>query len=565
MKNLRARQPAAGFSLMLVLVTIGICFLILTGVLLWSSNSGQFALRQTERCATLAAAEAATEKVVAQMTEDFRQGGRAQVEGNLVAYPGLVPSGVEHAAWNNYEFLDSTGTAGQSYVGIATNWHAGPVNWKGGNLVGQSTTYRIVATARSRTTPIPTTAAVRQDLEMAIIPLVSFFMFAQPDLELSPTGGDWYVNGPVHGNANLYFSPSTNMTFADQVTAAGLILQQRAPGDLSGGGGTLTYLGTPQAGAGVLRPSLTGMPTNPANLWNFCANAADLRITIFSDTYWEGVNKAGGPLPACTNEVWKFLTPAPNAGDGILADWRECDVTGAGGPEQRIIVSRFSVSDFQSPASSLKHYMVNGQPPRSVYLEDRRIPTPSIPFYGVKVINGGLLNAPLTITTRQPLYVQGPFNAPFAGSTNGAKAAGFIADAVTVLSEAWLDSKSHVSLSGTGRDVNSTGTTINAAVVAGNVRTETSYSGGIENLTRLLEDWSPGGSPVNLYFNGSLVLLFHSQFAVGEWEQGNVYETPYRIFRFAPQIGATAPIVSDLQAGLVVRALWRTTLPGATE
>ncbi|NTW09817.1 MAG: hypothetical protein HGA26_00480 [Chlorobiaceae bacterium] len=34
---------------------------------------------------------------------------------------------------------------GLAYVAVATNWHAGPVNWKGGNLLGQSATYRVVA------------------------------------------------------------------------------------------------------------------------------------------------------------------------------------------------------------------------------------------------------------------------------------------------------------------------------------------------------------------------------------------------------------------------------------
>ena len=193
----------------------------------------------------------------------------------------------------------------------------------------------------------------------------------------------------------------------------------------------------------------------------------------------------------------------------------------------------------------------------------------SRPFYGVEVIGGTTLVAPLTIATRQPLYVQGPFNAPFhessPGSTNGAWAAGFIADAVTILSEAWQDANSDENLSLGWRNSSPSGTTINAVIITGNVATqEGAYSGGFESLVRLLENWYWSGIQRRLYINGSLILLFHSQLAVGEWGQGNVYSAPFRVFQFAPHIGA-APIVRDLEAGMLVRSAWRTTSPGSTE
>jgi hypothetical protein len=143
--------------------------------------------------------------------------------------------------------------------------------------------------------------------------------------------------------------------------------------------------------------------------------------------------------------------------------------------------------------------------------------------------------------------------------------AGLIADAVTILSPAWVDERSTNDLSGSARSAYSPGTTINAAIITGNVPSQGwDYSGGMENLTRLLENWSTSPQR-NLYVNGSLVLLFESQKAVGRWDTGEIYRPPYRTFRFGPHIGATAPIVRDLSVGLLSRAAWRTTSPGSIQ
>jgi len=548
MKNLQAQRPPSGFALVLVLVAIGICFLLLAGVLLWSSNSGQASLRHSEHYATLAAAEAATEKIVAQISDDFRTGGRTEVDNNLASYADKVPSAVEHAAWNNYEFVDDAGTPGRAYVAVATNWHAGPVNWQGGGLIGQSTTYRVVATARSRTASA-LSAAVLQDLEMAAVPLASFFMFAQPDLELSPGSGDWQINGPVHGNSSLYFSPNVSMTFADQVTAADQIVHHRSPEDSSGGGGgSISYLGVRQAEAGKFKLSVPGLPTLATNLWTFCRAQADLRITILSNTNLaatkkDGVSLSSWAIGVCSNYFLSTDPFNPTRAASTFVDKRECDVV----ITNSVIATVFDVGQFQTHAPSLGI----SPTPTSVYLEDSRPTTATTRFYAIKMVNARTLTAPFTLATPQPLYVQGSFN------TN-AQPAGLIADAVTVLSQEWDDADSALNLASRP----ATTTTINAAIITGNVPSQGgSYSGGFENLTRLLESWSG----MALRFNGSLLLLFHSQIATEPWGMGDVYSPPNRIFRFAGQIGAGAPIVSNLQAEILVRSAWRTVPPGATE
>jgi hypothetical protein len=182
---------------------------------------------------------------------------------------------------------------------------------------------------------------------------------------------------------------------------------------------------------------------------------------------------------------------------------------------------------------------------------------------GIRLVNGGVLpDMGLTVATPNPVYIQGDYNsgattnyasstATAAALTNSAlppsdasgaypsgtsspteyssgytkKSAAVVADSVTILSNSWSDTNSFSS-SGLSARV-PTNTTINTAIVAGNVPTSTSaYSGGIENFPRLLESWS--GS-LYLTVHGSFGLLYDSEQATGVWKQtGNYYNAPSR-------------------------------------
>ncbi len=163
---------------------------------------------------------------------------------------------------------------------------------------------------------------------------------------------------------------------------------------------------------------------------------------------------------------------------------------------------------------------------------------------GIKLVNGASLPAcGLTIATPNTVFIQGDYN---TGTTSSAKppsntassytpptdnpnpyvtgynraASAVAGDSVNVLSNAWNDANS---LLGISNRVGST-TTINTAILAGNVpTTTTSYSGGIENFTRFHEDWS--GSYLTIY--GALALLFDSAQAQGPWNSAS-YSPPAR-------------------------------------
>jgi hypothetical protein len=151
----------------------------------------------------------------------------------------------------------------------------------------------------------------------------------------------------------------------------------------------------------------------------------------------------------------------------------------------------------------------------------------------VRLINGQTLPPNgLTVATPDPLYVKGHFNAPtsYLGTTNTTTTlpASLVADAITVLSGNWNDNNSSYPLSYR----TASATTVNAAIIAGIVPSNGYYySGGVENFTRLLENWSGK----TLTFNGSIVVLYPSQIAIGPWgASSSVYSTATRNWSFNP-------------------------------
>jgi hypothetical protein len=156
---------------------------------------------------------------------------------------------------------------------------------------------------------------------------------------------------------------------------------------------------------------------------------------------------------------------------------------------------------------------------------------------GIRIVGGYKLpSTGLTIVSDNPIYVQGDFNTSDTGSsppsnsgtytdpdagTYTRKPAAIIGDSVTILSNAWQDSKSSGALSTRV----ASNTTVNAAIVGGIVPTSSAgYSGGGENFIRLLEDWNNNA----LCYYGSLVQLYKSNQAVGLWNGDaiTVYNSP---------------------------------------
>jgi hypothetical protein len=213
--------------------------------------------------------------------------------------------------------------------------------------------------------------------------------------------------------------------------------------------------------------------------------------------------------------------------------------------------------------SPLRSIIIGGDI-RTVYVADLRTQTSSTEP-GVRLINGQTLPPQgLTVASPDPIYIQGHYNCPAAavGTTNtsGTLPASIAADAITILSTAWDDSKSSGSLGSRGAG----DTTVNAAFLAGIVQTSpaTGYSGGVENFPRFLEDWS--GKMFT--YNGSMVVMFDSKFAVGIWDTtGTYYNAPIRSWAFDNNFSDPSKLPPATPgATIVARGAWRLAQPYST-
>jgi hypothetical protein len=173
----------------------------------------------------------------------------------------------------------------------------------------------------------------------------------------------------------------------------------------------------------------------------------------------------------------------------------------------------------------------------------------------VKIVNGSLITLPtcpggvscgLTITTENPAYIQGDFNANSAGGgfTNPSVATSVAADAITILSVNWNDVNSFASPFNIAFPRNGATTWVRTAVLAGK---EVSFKiptwdttgidgsqdfgtdGGVHNFLRFLERWN--GATLN--YQGSIVSLFYNRQATGLFNSGtNNYSPPTRGYLF---------------------------------
>ena len=148
--------------------------------------------------------------------------------------------------------------------------------------------------------------------------------------------------------------------------------------------------------------------------------------------------------------------------------------------------------------------------------------------HALKLINGSLGNLPtpgFTIDSENPVYVEGDYNATGSFSDPGdlRSSAAVIADAVTFLSNGWLDYISVLNpTSASSRGA--TTTYYRVAVAAGknlnwdkpswSFNPNDGQDGGVGSFLRSLEMWTAG----EFNYQGSLVSLFNSEYATGTFK-----------------------------------------------
>ena len=267
-----------------------------------------------------------------------------------------------------------------------------------------------------------------------------------------------------------------------------------------------------------------------------------------------------------TNQVfyagYSFLTNV------LFYDWREGwngSGNGYGGKGKSVYAVQLDVSKlnawlitngvngggyFNSLCNNSTH---NNHPIGKLYIYNS-VPLTTMNLPAVRIINGSQLpdSYGLSIATPMPLYIKGNFNTTMGGASDAAIygdvadswPASFLADAITILSSGWTDSNTNKSPSPTSPD------TVNAACLEGIVPSSSSvgttdntqYSGGVENFLRLLENWAGGNQ---LYYNGSIVVMFPSQYATNRWlapanAPTGYYNAPTREWSFDTNFTAQA-------------------------
>ncbi len=153
---------------------------------------------------------------------------------------------------------------------------------------------------------------------------------------------------------------------------------------------------------------------------------------------------------------------------------------------------------------------------------------------GIRITNGEVLPSDgLTVASQNPVYIEGDYNVGKKKDQSDRVPSAIFGDAVTILSNAWKDTQSGSSLAVR----NASDTTVNTAIVAGFLPSgwtnpitgeKYGYSGGLNNFPRFLEDWSNN----TFNYTGSMIELFTSQIAIGEWDTNPIYLPPNRVWGF---------------------------------
>ena len=570
-------RSQAGHSILLVMIISTATFLVLGGLLKWSAGNTAANVRNNQYFKTVAAAEAATEKVISHLMTDYFED--ETVSGNLDHYRAMVPSANESVLWGRYSFSDGKGNANRTYVEHLPPDEFRVLDSQYRGLHGYASAFRVISNARDTGTMFPMTAALRQDVEVAMIPLFQFAIFYNLDLEINP-GPPMAVTGPVHCNKTIYLRPGDELRFKSDVTAVGSLAMTRHPNDPAYPGATSGRvifeaehdagvsslnlpIGTNNTPVGVRQivdvPPVAESPDSPMGKERYY-NKADL-ILLVRDTgvrALSGVRVDGSRNQIHTNEIKSFLTNV------TFFDQREQRTVKA----SEIDVRR--LGDWNRTNKSLRPLLALGDV-RTIYIADQRSQSSST-MPGVRLVHGHtLLPKGLTIATPNPIYVRGNYNISTNNSTVPlpttntvmTRPASLVGDSITVLSAAWNDGAASSSIGSRTAQP----TTVNAAFLAGIVQTTNtgggSYSGGVENFPRFLENWS---TKVFTY-NGSMVVMFASNQAIRKWPgTGTVYNPPNRAwsfdnnFRDINKLPPGAPVARAL-----IRGKWLTMKPGSTE
>jgi hypothetical protein len=405
------------------------------------------------------------------------------------------------------------------------------------------------------------TAKVRRVFEKKYDVPFTFAMFYVDDLELQPASS-LTITGPVHTNSNLYIgtsnftaaTPTTGFPTSGRVTYANMFVNGASPNDP--GHTSFTQPNFPSNEPPMMvstylpfgwNPDLSGANANSDSYHDLIErpdttidddistirfyNQADYHVIIDSSLADPNniviYDKTGAVMPKNNGDgkvINEALTNSGVIDQAIIQDVRE------GGP---VLVTSINIGDVSSKSTL-----------GMVYVSDKSAGTSLTKTFGgtsyttskrgIRIKNGATISPStgLTFVSENPVYIQGDYNTGVSPPSNSGtytsplgsgytwKPCAIVADAINVLSNGWAWDNS--ATTGTARVASNT--TINAALVTGNVASDgTNYSGGGENFIRFLENWNTK----SFCYYGSMVQFWQSRQATGIWSSSNtIYTAP---------------------------------------
>ena len=395
-----------------------------------------------------------------------------------------------------------------------------------------------------------TTAEVRRTIQVGQTPLFQYGVFYNADLEILP-GPEMTVGGRVHANGNIYLNGGTVLRLATPyVHCTGEIFREPKFEDAMASGTTLLWNRTTSEFVEMTADNCSadrlGLSRQSVYYDNF---DDDPNLWVqYADATWGGtvMTQAHGIRAVAIPSI-QTMSPGgyyhENAGLVIEYNGSSISVIQRVNGVPSTITStlpagtvtlgtiydareRATLSTIEVDMAKLRDA---GVMPANGLVYAYRTDTRAARPHGILLTNGKELGAPLMLVTPDPLYIQGDFNAPDAASSRTKEPALVICDAINVLSNAWDNTKTSTSLVPAASP-----TEINLAIASGIVPTPDtggSYSGGLENFTRLHENWTG----VELKVRGSFMCFHPSVFATSTFPTAT-FSAPLRNWAFDPDL-----------------------------
>lgn len=534
----------------LIAASIGVAMQLTTTTLRQTDSSRDFSAL---RSATEGALDFAYGTWTKTINNYYRPVSKAELAVSMTTVPsfsGFSPAPLSENGPLQITPVDRYGVPSDAAVYALLNLDNYP-GWTGKNY-GYVASARLTGTAGGR----PVKYGAKRVINYSVVPLFQATAFFEDNLELYKTA-PMTIGGLVHTNSRAYVSSSSpesggspSLTFSGNLSYVSGYTDGQAPPQADTWSGYTPNSAYPPAysGAGsdaqvnqvsrmeplgadaatLLHPPSTG-DTNPNDdsirelIEPRDPNLAFPDPTLIAQRRL--INKAGivirvtGATSTITTQNGTTLTPAQKTAltnslsRQTIYDRRE---------GKDIDLTTLNVSQARTTLNAASGFN------NILYIYDDTSTGYSDPK-GIRLTNGGTLpSGGFTIATQNPLYIQGDYNT----SANRVSSAVF-ADAVTILSNNWSDNQSNGALAAR----QATNTTVNTAIVAGFLPSgwtnpvtgaQYGYSGGLNNFPRFLENWSND----TFTYTGSMIELFTSKIATGEWDTGSIYSPPTRVWNF---------------------------------